>query len=131
MKEVSKRIEKVKKTREESNRLATQKLSLYPTLFGEDRHPLSDYILIPLHSSESRKYIPMGYFDNENISNNSCSTVPNATLFHLGVLMSSFHMTWIKTTCGRIKSDFRYSNEIVYNNYPWPENPSEKTNKNY
>jgi hypothetical protein len=126
LKEVSKRIEKVKKIREDSTRLATQKLALYPTLFGEDRHPANDYILIPLHSSENRKYIPMGYFDNENISNNSCSTIANSTLFHFGILMSSFHMSWVKAICGRIKSDYRYSNEIVYNNYPWPENPSEK-----
>lgn len=126
LKKVLKRIEKVKKLRAESNRLATQKLALFPTLFGEDRQPKSEFILIPLHSSENRKYIPLGYFSKENIANNSCSTIDNTKLFHFGILTSSMHMAWVKTTCGRIKSDYRYSNEIVYNNYPWPENPSEK-----
>ena len=126
LKEVSKRIEKVKKIREESTRVATQKLALYPTLFGEDRQPKNDYILIPLHSSENRKYIPMGYFDNNHISNNSCSTVPNTTLYHFGVLQSSLHMSWVNAVCGRLESRYRYSNEIVYNNFPWPDNPSDK-----
>jgi hypothetical protein len=121
-----KRIENVKKLRAESNRLATQKLALFPTLFGEDRQPKSEFILIPLHSSENRKYIPLGYFSKENIANNSCSTIDNTKLFHFGILTSSMHMAWVKSVCGRLESRFRYSNEIVYNNYPWPENPSEK-----
>lgn len=125
-KEVTKRIEAVKKSRLESTREATKKLANYPTLFGEDRQPKSEYILIPLHSSENRNYIPLGYFSKDNIANNSCSTIDNTKPYHFGVLHSSMHMAWIKTTCGRIKSDFRYSNEIVYNNYPWPENPSDK-----
>ena len=78
-------------------------------------------LLIPLHSSENRKYIPMGFFDQDSIANNSCSFIPNAGLYHFGVLMSSLHMAWIKTVCGRLESRFRYSNEIVYNNFPWPE----------
>lgn len=68
----------------------------------------------------------MGFFSKNEIANNSCHTVPNGTLFHFGVLMSTMHMAWVKTTCGRLKSDFRYSKDIVYNNFPWPENPSEK-----
>jgi hypothetical protein len=123
---VTERVEKVRKLRAESNRQATQKLAAFPTLFGEDRHPESDYVLIPLHSSENRKYIPMGFFDKNSIANNSCSFIPNANLYHFGILMSSIHMTWVKNMCGRIKSDYRYSNELVYNNYPWPENPNEK-----
>lgn len=126
MKLVTERIEKVKKLRSESNRLATKKLSLYPTLFGEDRQPNSDYILIPLHSSEHRKYIPLGYFNKESIANNSCSTIKNITLYHFGVLMSSIHMSWVNVVCGRLESRYRYSNEIVYNNFPWPENPTDK-----
>ncbi len=126
LKEVNQKVEFVKNVRTESNREATKKLAEFPTLFGEDRQPKSDYILVPLHSSENRKYIPLGFFSNDNIANNSCSTIDNATLFHFGVLTSIMHMAWVKTTCGRIKSDFRYSNEIVYNNYPWPESPSDK-----
>ena len=125
-KEVTKRIEAVKKLRLESTREATKKLANYPTLFGEDRQPKTEYILIPLHSSENRNYIPFGYFSKDNIANNSCSTIDNSKPYHFGVLHSSMHMAWVKTTCGRIKSDFRYSNEIVYNNFPWPESPNDK-----
>ncbi|MFZ1561587.1 MAG: type IIL restriction-modification enzyme MmeI, partial [Saprospiraceae bacterium] len=81
---------------------------------------------IPLHSSENRKYIPIGFFDKNSIANNSCSFIPNAKLYHFGILMSSIHMAWVKSICGRIKSDYRYSNELVYNNFPWPENPTDK-----
>lgn len=126
LKEVSKRVNEVKNLRLQSTREATKKLATYPTIFGEDRQPSSQYILIPLHSSENRKYIPMGFFSNDFIANNSCSTINNASLFHFGILQSEMHTTWVKNVCGRIKSDFRYSNEIVYNNYPWPENPTEK-----
>lgn len=123
---VTERVENVRKLRAESGRQATQKLAAFPTLFGEDRHPESDYVLIPLHSSENRKYIPMGFFDKNSIANNSCSFIPNANLYHFGILMSIIHMTWVKNMCGRIKSDYRYSNELVYNNYPFPENPNDK-----
>ncbi len=126
VKTVLDRIENVKNIRKTSSRLATQKLANYPTLFGEDRQPDLDYILIPLHSSENRKFIPLGYFDKDKIANNSCSTVGGTTHFHFGILMSTMHMSWVKSVCGRIKSDYRYSNEIVYNNFPWPENPTEK-----
>lgn len=126
LKEVTQRIENVRKHRAESNRQATQKLALFPTLFGEDRQPQSDYILIPRHSSETRKYIPLGLFDKNSIASDSCLFIENAKLYHFGNLMSQMHMTWVKYICGRIKSDFRYSNELVYNNYPWPENPTDK-----
>jgi hypothetical protein len=123
---VTERVENVRNLREESTRQATQKLAAFPTLFGEDRQPESDYVLIPLHSSENRKFIPIGFFDKNSIANNSCSFIPNAKLYHFGILMSSIHMTWVKSVCGRLESRFRYSNELVYNNFPWPENPSEK-----
>ncbi|QQS29236.1 MAG: class I SAM-dependent DNA methyltransferase [Sphingobacteriales bacterium] len=123
---VTERVENVRKLRAESTRQATQKLAAFPTLFGEDRQPESDYVLIPLHSSENRKYIPIGFFDKNSIANNSCSFIPNAKLYHFGILMSSIHMAWVKNMCGRIKSDYRYSNELVYNNYPFPDNPNEK-----
>ena len=105
---VTERVENVRKLRAESNRQATQKLASFPTLFGEDRQPDSDYVLIPLHSSENRKYIPMGFFNKNSIANNSCSFIPNAKLYHFGILMSAIHMAWVKNMCGRIKSDYRY-----------------------
>ncbi len=125
-KEISKRVENVKRTREVSSREATRKLAEFPYLFGEIRQPGSDYILIPLHSSENRKYVPLGLFTPFSIANNSCSVIPNANIYHFGILTSKMHMSWIACVCGRIKSDFRYSNELVYNNFPLPENPSEK-----
>ncbi len=123
---VSDRVEKVKALRLASTRQATKKLADFPTLFGEDRQPNDDYVLIPRHSSENRRYIPMGFFNPDSIASDSCLFIKNAKLFHFGVLMSTMHTAWIKTVCGRIKSDFRYSNELVYNNYPWPENPTDK-----
>ena len=120
------RIEGVRQMRLKSSKQATVKWASQPTLFTENRQPKDNYILIPSHSSENRSYIPLGFMTNDDILNNSCLSVPNATLFHFGVLTSIMHMAWIKTTCGRIKSDFRYSNEIVYTNFPWPENPTEK-----
>ncbi|MFV8359895.1 DNA methyltransferase [Flavobacterium sp. LS1P3] len=120
------RIEGVRSMRLKSTKQATVKWADQPTLFTENRQPKSKYILIPSHSSENRKYIPMGFMTENDILNNSCLSIPNATLYHFGILHSIMHLSWIKTTCGRIKSDFRYSNEIVYNNYAWPENPTEK-----
>lgn len=123
---VTERVENVRKLREKSTRQATQKLAAFPTLFGEDRQPKSDYVLIPRHSSENRKYIPLGFFVENSIASDSCLFIEGAKLYHFGVLMSSIHMVWVKNMCGRIKSDYRYSNELVYNNYPFPENPSDK-----
>jgi hypothetical protein len=123
---VTERVENVRKLREESTRQATQKLAAFPTLFGEDRQPKSDYVLIPRHSSENRKYIPLGFFDENSIASDSCLFIEGAKLYHFGILMSSIHMVWVKNMCGRIKSDYRYSNELVYNNYPFPENPNDK-----
>lgn len=123
--EVLKRIESVRQFRLNSVAPSTQKFSLTPSLFRDKNQPES-YILIPSTTSENRKYIPMGFFGKNDIANNSCHTVPNGNLFHFGILMSTMHMAWVKTTCGRLESRFRYSKDIVYNNYPWPENPTEK-----
>ncbi len=122
---VLKRIELVKKFRLASVATSTQKFAITPSLF-RDRNQPETYILIPRHSSENRKYIPMGFFNNESIPSDSCMIVPSGNLFHFGILMSSMHMVWVKHICGRLKSDFRYSKDIVYNNYPWPENPTNK-----
>ena len=124
--ELKYRIQRVKEIREKSNRDATKKLASTPYLFGEIRQPKSDYIFIPLTSSENRKIIPMGFFDKDTISNNTGSIIADSNLYHFGVLQSTMHMAWIKSVCGRLKSDYRYSNEIVYNNFPWPENPTKK-----
>ena len=123
--EILKRVEAVKTFRLDSVAPSTQKFAATPTLF-RDRNQPDTYILIPSTTSENRKYIPLGFFGKDDIANNSCHTVPNGNLFHFGILMSAMHMAWVKNICGRLKSDFRYSKDIVYNNYPWPENPTEK-----
>ena len=124
--ETSKKVQSVKDYRNKSTRETTRKLADFPTLFGENRQPNSDFILIPRHSSENRKFIPLGFFNSEYIPSDSCSFISNANLFHFGILMSTMHMAWVKTVCGRIKSDYRYSNELVYNNFPFPKNQTEK-----
>ena len=121
-----KRIEMVEKLRANSVRSTTRNLALFPTLFGEIRQPENDYILIPRVSSETRKVIPMALLSPDNIVGDTCLSISNANLYHLGILQSSMHMAWVRSVCGRLKSDYRYSNEIVYNNYPWPPNPNEK-----
>lgn len=122
---VQERIKKVRDYRLKSQREATIRLSETPSIFGEIRQPDSgEYILIPLHSSEHRKYIPMAFLSHDKIANNSCSIVKDASLYHFGILTSSMHMAWVRQICGRIKSDYRYSNNLVYNNFPFPENPT-------
>ena len=127
--DVLKRIESVKKFRIESVAPSTQKFAATPALFRDRNNP-DTFILIPSTTSEYRRYIPMGFLGKNEIANNSCHTIPNGTLFHFGILTSVMHMAWVKTVCGRLKSDFRYSKDIVYNNYPWPENPSQKQIQN-
>ena len=129
LRHTSKRVEAVKKLRSESSRESTRKLADFPSLFGENRQPKTNYILIPRHSSENRKYIPFGFFSPEYIASDSCLSVANASLYHFGMLTSQMHMTWVKYVCGRLKSDFRYSNTIVYNNYPFPETANDKQKK--
>lgn len=126
MPEVLHRVEEVKKMRLSSKRDATRKLAGTPSLFGEIRQPKSgQYLLIPSTSSENRKYIPIGFLDHNVISTNANLIIPNATLYDFGILTSNVHMSWMRTVAGRLKSDYRYSNKIVYNNFPWPT-PTEK-----
>lgn len=99
---------------------------LHPTLFRQVTQPKSDYILIPAHSSETREFIPMAFLSKNEIVGNSCFSLPNATKYHFGVMMSRMHMAWVKYTCGRLESRYRYSKDIVYNNFPWPTAPTEK-----
>jgi hypothetical protein len=128
MPEVLKRIEAVKKFRLDSVAPSTRKFANTPAIF-RDRNQPDTYILIPSTTSENRRYIPMGFFGKNVIANNSCHILPNGKLFHFGVLMSALHMAWVRTVCGRLKSDYRYSKDIVYNNFPWPESPTEKQTK--
>ncbi len=125
MPRVLKRIESVKKFRLDSVAPSTQKFTQFPYLFRDKNNP-DTFILVPSTSSENRTYIPIGFFGKNEIANNSCHIIPNGTLFHFGVLTSKMHMAWVKYVCGRLKSDFRYSKDIVYNNYPWPQNPTDK-----
>jgi hypothetical protein len=125
MPEVLKRVELVKKFRLDSVASSTQKFAAVPSLF-RDRNRPETFIVVPRVSSEIRKYIPMGFFDKNSIVSDTCMSIPNGTLFQFGILMSTIHMAWVKNICGRLKSDYRYSKDIVYNNYPWPENPNEK-----
>lgn len=123
--EVLKRVEAVRKFRLDSVAPSTQKFAATPTLF-RDRNQPATFIVVPRVSSENRKYIPMGFFDENSIVSDTCMSIPNGTIYHFGILTSAMHMAWVKYICGRLKSDFRYSKDIVYNNYPWPENPNEK-----
>lgn len=123
--EVLKRVELVRKFRLDSVAPSTQKFAETPSLF-RDRNQPKTYILIPSTTSENRKYIPLGFFGKNNIANNSCHTIANGKLYHFGILTSAMHMAWVKSVCGRLKSDFRYSKDIVYNNFPWPEKPHTK-----
>ncbi len=119
--EIIQRIESTRSYRGKSTRETTRKLGLTPALFGEIRQPETNYVLIPRHSSESRNIVPVDFCDSEQIVADSCLAVPNATLYHFGVLTSAMHMAWVRYVCGRLKSDYRYSKNIVYNNFPWPE----------
>ena len=88
-------------------------------MFQEIRQPKTDYIIIPRHSSENRRYIPFGFVSPDIIVNDAVQIIPNAELYHFGILTSNVHNAWIRAICGRIKSDYRYSKDIVYNNFPW------------
>lgn len=118
---VSDRIEGVRTTRLASTRLTTRELAAMPSLFGEDRQPISCYVAIPKTSSERRAWIPLGWLDDQVIASTELFTVDRAEQVHFGVLQSTMHMAWVRSVCGRLKSDYRYSAGIVYNNFPWPE----------
>ena len=126
MPRVMERINAVKKSRESSARAATRKLAATPALFGENRQSENTYLALPAVSSERRVYIPIGYLPADHIAGNKLYTVPNATLYEFGVLTSLMHMSWMRAVCGRLESRYSYSAKIVYNNFPWPQNPTEK-----
>uniref|UniRef100_UPI0034E940BB type IIL restriction-modification enzyme MmeI n=1 Tax=Treponema berlinense TaxID=225004 RepID=UPI0034E940BB len=116
-----KRIEAVREFRLKSSKAATVQIAATPTLFGEMRPCESEYIAIPKVSSENRRYIPIDYLSSEVLAGDKLFQMPNASLYHFGVLTSNVHMAWMRAVCGRLKSDYSYSNTIVYNNFPWPQ----------
>jgi len=129
MPKVAERVERVKEQREQSTRGATSQLAKFPSLFGEIRQPKCQYLAIPKTSSESRVYIPMAFLQPTVIANTELFTISGATLYHFAILSSVMHMAWVRNVCGRLKSDYRYSAGIVYNNFPWPEETDKQHQK--
>jgi hypothetical protein len=124
--DVMARFAAVREFRAASKKEPTRRMAERPSLFTEIRQPIGSYVLIPRHSSERRAFIPFGFFDDTTIVHDSCSCIPSANLYHFGVLSSTMHMAWVRQVCGRLESRYRYSNKLVYNNYPWPQDVSEK-----
>lgn len=114
------RVEAVREMRLSSKSAGTVKLADKPTRFHVENMPTGTYVVIPEVSSERRKYIPMGFMTPDILCSNLVKIVPDATLYHFGILTSNVHMAWMRAVCGRLKSDYRYSKDIVYNNFPWP-----------
>jgi hypothetical protein len=125
--EVMRRVEMVREFRLNSVSPSTRKLAAAPALFRDKNRPES-FIVIPTVSSERRPYIPMSFFSGDTIVGITCLFVPNANIYHFGVLSSIMHMAWMRYVCGRMKSDYQYSKDIVYNNFPWPC-PTDKQRK--
>ena len=124
MPEVLRRVNDVRQFRLASTKAVTRAQADIPTLFTEIRQPKGNYIVIPKVSSENRRYIPLGFLSPDIICNNTIKFVPDASLYHFGILCSNVHNSWMRVVSGRLKSDYQYSNTIVYNNFPWP-NPTE------
>ncbi len=119
--DVMKRIQNVREFRLLSKKAATRIKADTPMLFDEIHECKTNYIAIPKISSENRRYIPMHYLKAEVVAGDTLFMVSEISLFHLGILTSNVHMAWMRAVCGRLKSDYRYSNTVVYNNFPWPE----------
>ena len=125
---VMKRIQACKEDRESAPDEGRRRLALTPHLFREQLNP-STYIIVPATSSEHRRYIPIGFLTAEVIPTNAVQIIPDATLYHFGILESNVHMAWMRAVCGRLKSDYRYSKDVVYNNFPWPNPTGEQKAK--
>lgn len=115
------RLTRVKEYREKSKQKQAHASAKTPGLFTSIRQPQSDYLLFPIHTSQNREYIPIGYVKQDVIASNASFTIADATPYTFGILISRVHMVWNSQICGRIKSDYRYSNTLVYNNFPWPD----------
>ena len=125
---VMKRIEAVKEMRLASNDAGTRKLASTPHLFRETVNPDSS-VVVPRVSSERRKYVPMGFIGKDIIVTDAILLIPDASRYHFGILESNVHMAWMRAVCGRLKSDYRYSKDVVYNNFPWPTPTDEQKAK--
>ena len=123
------RVREVKEYRLQSTSAGTVKLAERPTRFHVENMPKGQYIVIPEVSSQRRRYVPMGFFTPNIFCSNLVKIIPDATLYHFGVLTSNVHMAWMRVVCGRLKSDYRYSKDIVYNNFPWPEPTDQQRQK--
>ena len=120
-----KRIEAVREIRLESQSAGTRKLADTPYAFSCREYAQGNYIIVPKVSSEKRRYVPMGFMSPDDMASDACFIIPDATLYHFGILESNIHMAWMRAVCGRLKSDYRYSKDVVYNNFPWP-NPTDE-----
>jgi len=119
-KEITRRLKNIQDFRAKSTAAPTRKAAEWPYRFFSCPQTEEPYIIIPRHSSVNRRYIPMGYMSSDNIASDACSIIPGGTMYHFGVLESNVHMSWMRTVAGRLKSDYRYSGAVVYNNFPWP-----------
>ena len=126
MPKVMERVKKVQAARTASKKERTIEWAKFPALFTENRQPKASYLVVPKVSSERRYFIPIGFVSEDWIASGSVQVIPSATLYHFGILSSSMHMAWMRTTAGRMKSDYQYSNTIVYNNFPWPQTQTDK-----
>jgi hypothetical protein len=126
MPKVMERVKKVQAARAASKKERTIEWAKFPALFTENRQPQTSYLVVPKVSSERRSFIPIGFVSEDWIASGSVQVIPSATLYHFGILSSSMHMAWMRTTAGRMKSDYQYSNTIVYNNFPWPQTQTDK-----
>ena len=129
MPEALKRVEAVRELRLASKSAGTVKLADKPTRFHVENMPKGNYIVIPEVSSEKRKYVPMGFMTPDILCSNLVKIVPDVTLYHFGVLISNVHMAWMRAVCGRLEMRYRYSKDIVYNNFPWPTPTDEQKAK--
>ena len=123
------RVQNVKTFREASTSSATRQKACVPHEFFFISQPTTNYLIVPSTSSENRRYVPIGFMSPAIIASNANTIVPDATLFHFGVLTSNVHMAWMRVVCGRLKSDYRYSGSVVYNNFPWPTPTEEQKAK--
>lgn len=123
---IMERIKKCKEARENSVAAGIRKFAATPTLFAQRTQPVDkDFIIVPRVSSQSRRYVPMGFIKAGTIVTDLVQIIPDASLYEFGVIISNVHMAWMRTVCGRLKSDYRYIKDVVYNNFPWPE-PTEQ-----
>ncbi len=128
-KELRARVEAVREMRLNSSAKPTREKAASPHLFFFISQPETNYLLVPSTSSENRRYVPIGFMHPDVIASNAATIIPNATLYHFGILTSNVHMAWMRVVCGRLKSDYRYSGAVVYNNFPWPTPTEEQKAK--